>query len=331
MALPIGEGQTISPPFIVAFMTQAIAPRATDKVLEIGTGSGYQAAVLSPLVAEVYSIEIVESLGVRAAQTLQRLKYDNVVTKVGDGFHGWPEYAPFDKIIVTCSPERIPPALVQQLNEGGRMVIPLGERFQQTLYVFQKTNGKLESERLEPTFFVPMTGQAEQVRVKKDDAGIPRLLNASFEATADGDQLVGWYYVRQAEIVAGTEAVDGNRCLRFQNDIPGRGAQALQAVGMDGRKIRTLDLAIWIRAADAHPGQSPQQLPRVELSFFDERQAPAGVHVVGPWHGTIAWTRKNARIEVPARARLAVVAVGMFGGTGQFTVDGMNLAVAQWR
>ena len=118
MALPIGGQQTISAPFIVAYMTEALDPKATDKVLEIGTGSGYQAAVLSPLVRSVYSIEIVEELGYKA--TLNKLKYDNVKTKVGDGFKGWPEYAPFDKIIVTCSPERVPIPLVQQLREGER-------------------------------------------------------------------------------------------------------------------------------------------------------------------------------------------------------------------
>src|SRR5690606_4895181 len=122
MALPIGAGQTISPPFIVAYMTEQIDPQPSDKVLEIGTGSGYQAAVLSPLVREVYSIEIVPSLGKAAERTLKRLKYDNVHTRVGDGFAGWPEAAPFDKIIVTCSPEDVPEPLVDQLAEGGRMI-----------------------------------------------------------------------------------------------------------------------------------------------------------------------------------------------------------------
>ncbi len=133
MALPIGDQQTISSPFIVSYMTESLDPQPTDKVLEIGTGSGYQAAVLAPLVKEVYTIEIVEPLGKRAEKTLADLGYKNVFVKVGDGFKGWPEHAPFDKIIVTCSPEKVPQALVEQLAEGGRMIVPVGERYQQTL------------------------------------------------------------------------------------------------------------------------------------------------------------------------------------------------------
>lgn len=169
MALPIGHGQTITSPFVVAFMTETLEPKPDDRVLEIGTGSGYQAAVLGRIVDSVYSIEIVEPLGRRAAKTLAQVGYDNVHTKVGDGYQGWPEHAPFDKIIVTCSPEKVPPELVKQLKEGGRLVIPLGERYQQMLYLFRKVNGELQKERLESTFFVPMTGRAEEKRVKLED------------------------------------------------------------------------------------------------------------------------------------------------------------------
>ncbi|MCA9266515.1 MAG: protein-L-isoaspartate(D-aspartate) O-methyltransferase, partial [Planctomycetales bacterium] len=143
MALPIGDQQTISSPFIVAYMTESLDPQGTDTVLEIGTGSGYQAAVLSPLVKHVYSIEIVPQLGKRAAATLQRLKYDNVTVRIGDGYLGWEEHAPYDKVIVTCSPEQVPQPLVDQLREGGRLIVPVGERYQQTLYLFRKQQGKL--------------------------------------------------------------------------------------------------------------------------------------------------------------------------------------------
>ena len=142
-ALPIGEKQTISAPFIVAFMTEVVDPQPTDKVLEIGTGSGYQAAVLSPLVKEVYTVEIVEALAQRARDTLHRLHYHNVFTKTGDGYQGWLEHAPFDKIIVTCSPEKAPQPLIDQLKEGGAMVVPVGQSYQQMLYVLRKTQRRL--------------------------------------------------------------------------------------------------------------------------------------------------------------------------------------------
>jgi protein-L-isoaspartate(D-aspartate) O-methyltransferase len=160
--LPIGYGQTISQPFIVALMTEQLRPRPTDRVLEIGTGSGYQAAILAELVAHVYSIEIVEPLAQRAEATLQRLGYKNVHLKSGDGYKGWPDAAPFDAIIVTCAPDHVPQPLVEQLKEGGRMVIPVGGRFEQQLYLLEKENGQLRRRGVEPVRFVPMKGEAEK-------------------------------------------------------------------------------------------------------------------------------------------------------------------------
>ncbi len=158
---PIGHGQTISQPYIVAFMTEKLAPRKTDRVLEIGTGSGYQAAVLSSLVQDVYSIEIIDELADKAARTLARLGYQNVHVRSGDGFRGWPEHAPFDAVIVTCAPDEIPEPLIDQLKDGGRMVIPVGDATSQTLYVFEKRSGKLEQKEVLPVRFVPMTGEGD--------------------------------------------------------------------------------------------------------------------------------------------------------------------------
>ena len=141
--LPIGYDQTISQPYIVALMTEKLELKPTDRVLEIGTGSGYQAAILGELAAEVYTIEIVEPLGKTAAATLQRLGYKNVHLRIGDGYKGWPEHAPYDAVIVTCAPEKVPQPLVDQLKDGGRMVIPVGERFAQQLYLLEKKNGQL--------------------------------------------------------------------------------------------------------------------------------------------------------------------------------------------
>lgn len=160
--LPIGHGQTISQPYIVAYMTEQLAAEPHHKVLEIGTGSGYQAAVLSRLVHEVYTIEIVEALTLRATADLQRLGYTNVITKTGDGYRGWQENAPFDSIIVTCAPEHVPEPLVQQLKEGGRIVIPVGGYGAQELYVSEKRHGQLRLLHTLPVRFVPMTGAAQE-------------------------------------------------------------------------------------------------------------------------------------------------------------------------
>ena len=159
--LPIGHSQPISEPYVVAFMTEKIQPRPTDRVLEIGTGSGYQAAVLAELTSEVYTIEIIKVLATRAAATLQRLGYTNVYTRVGDGYKGWPEAAPFDAIIVTCSPEKVPQPLIDQLTEGGRMIIPIGPAHRQELVLLHKHDGKLDRQAVLPIHFVPMTGEAQ--------------------------------------------------------------------------------------------------------------------------------------------------------------------------
>lgn len=156
---PIGEGQTISQPYIVALMTELLEPEETDRVLEIGTGSGYQAAILAELVKEVYTIEIIESLAKRAEELLKNLGYTNVYVRCGDGFKGWPEAAPFDGIIVTCAPTEIPPPLIEQLKIGGKLVIPVGEFFQE-LIVATKTETGIEKKSIIPVRFVPMTGEA---------------------------------------------------------------------------------------------------------------------------------------------------------------------------
>jgi protein-L-isoaspartate(D-aspartate) O-methyltransferase len=158
--LPIGYGQTISQPYIVAFMTEQLRPKSSDRILEVGTGSGYQAAILAELVSEVYSIEIVEPLAKSAEAILQRLGYKNVHLKTGDGYKGWPEEGPFDAIIVTCAPDKVPQQLVDQLKDDGRMVIPVGDRFAQQLYLLEKKNGQLKQSATLPVRFVPMTGEA---------------------------------------------------------------------------------------------------------------------------------------------------------------------------
>lgn len=157
-ALPIGHDQTISQPFIVALMTDLAAVNAGDRVLEIGTGSGYQAAVLAELGAEIYSIEIVPELGRQAAEILEKLGYDNLHLRIGDGYKGWPEAAPFSAIIVTAAPENIPQALIDQLAVGGKMVVPVGpaSRTQTLTVITKQANGSTTSREIVPVGFVPM-------------------------------------------------------------------------------------------------------------------------------------------------------------------------------
>ncbi len=159
--LPIGQGQTISQPFIVAFMTEVLELNKDDTVLEVGTGSGYQAAILGKIAKEVYTIEIVPALAESAQKLLEKLRFENVHVRQGDGYLGWPEKAPFDAIIVTCAPDHVPEPLVNQLKEGGRLVIPIGEQGGiQQLVLLRKKDGKIFQENKLDVRFVPMTGKA---------------------------------------------------------------------------------------------------------------------------------------------------------------------------
>ena len=159
--LPIGLGQTISQPYIVAYMTERLHLDGSEKVLEIGTGSGYQAAVLGELAAEVYTIEIIPELARRSARDLERLGYENVHVREGDGYRGWPGQAPFDAVIVTAAPASVPPALVDQLALGGRMVLPVGDSYQELVLITRSEEG-VERRELIPVRFVPMTGEARK-------------------------------------------------------------------------------------------------------------------------------------------------------------------------
>ena len=320
--IPIGEKQTISSPFIVAYMTQSLDPQVTDKVLEIGTGSGYQAAVLSPLVAKVYSIEIVRSLGERAERTLKKLNYENVHTKVGDGFKGWPDAAPFDKIIVTCSPEDIPQPLVDQLVEGGLIIVPMGERHQQTLFLMRKRDGKMEREALRPTLFVPMTGRAEDAREVLPDGSNPTLLNSDFEEGMDDNGFVnGWYYQRKLELVEDKLSPGGNFHIKFSNDVPGQHAHVMQGVAIDGRLVSKLRIGGSFKSEDVVAGPHRNDLPAIVLTFYNNNREELGSQYFGPFEGTQAWKNYDREIRVPVGCREAILRVGLFGATGSASFD----------
>lgn len=165
MPLPIGKGQTISQPYIVALMTQVLELKGNEKVLEVGTGSGYQAAILAELTKEVYTIEIIENLGKEAEERLKELGYTNIKVKIGDGYYGWQEYAPFDAIIVTAAAGAIPQPLIDQLKVGGRIVIPVGDESEQKLLLIQKQpGGKLKENEITGVLFVPLVGEHPEVK-----------------------------------------------------------------------------------------------------------------------------------------------------------------------
>lgn len=325
-ALDIGHKQTISPPFIVAYMTEVLDPQPTDRVLEIGTGSGYQAAVLSGLVQDVYTIEIVEPLGESATRLLARLGYSNVHVKIGDGYAGWPEHAPFDKIIVTCSPEKVPQPLIDQLQDGGRLIVPLGERYQQVFHLFEKRDGQLHETKLLPTLFVPMTGTSEAQREVLPDPRRPRIVNGGFESsTLEAGKADGWHYQRRSELVE-AGAPEGTRFLRFQNDDPGRTAHMLQGLPIDGPSISAVRVSLKMQLNNLRPGPETYEVPGLLLHFFDAQRRPVGVQQLGPWRSNVpTWTTVSGVIPVPRGAHEAIVQVGLNGATGTLSLDDLRL------
>lgn len=324
--VPIGKSQTISSPFIVAYMTQELDPQPTDKVLEIGTGSGYQAAILSPLVKEVYSIEIVEKLGKSAAKVLEKLKYDNVFTKIGDGYKGWKENAPFDKIIVTCSPEAIPQPLVDQLVEGGIIIVPMGERHQQTLFLMKKTDGEMKRFALRPTLFVPMTGAAEDNRKILPDPSKPQLINSGFEQGLDEKGFAeGWYYQRQLTLEKGSAEEGANNFVQFKNNVPGQLAQVMQAFACDGRKVPLVKFSASFSCENVVVGPRQNDLPTAVISFYDEERQELGMFSLGPHKGTKDWFTQSKVIRIPRSAREGIVRIGLWGATGTARFDNVTV------
>ncbi|MGI9467299.1 MAG: protein-L-isoaspartate(D-aspartate) O-methyltransferase [Rubripirellula sp.] len=351
MAVPIGDSQTISSPFTVALMTETLRPSETDRVLEVGTGSGYQAAVLSPLVEHVYSVEIMPCLSRQASATLRRLKYDNVSTRVADGFEGWPEAAPFDKIIVTCSPESVPEPLIKQLREGGTLIIPVGERYQQTLFRMVKTNGKLVQEELRPTLFVPMTGEAEHGRQVLPDATNPALVNGNFEIKARptsgpansltplpitaavrmAAQIPGWYYGRQVSLVDGSTrnpAAVGKTFVRFTNQTPGLSSHLLQGISVDGRHVQQLALSGFCRTSGVVVGADANAAPMISISLYDGSRSELAVFWLGPFGGSHDWKAQKTVFDVPVASREAILRIGLFGATGMADFDDIRLSKA---
>ena len=325
-ALSIGHAQTISPPYIVAYMTEQVAPKPTDKILEIGTGSGYQAAVLSLLANQVYTIEIVEPLGKQAESLLKQLGMDNVHVRISDGYKGWAEAAPFDSIIVTCSPEAVPQPLTDQLKEGGRMMIPVGERYQQSFYLCKKVNGKLEQERLMQTLFVPMTGEAEEKRLVQPDAAKPAIVNGNFQEIHKDSTPTHWHYARNVAILKGEK--NEPNIARFVRKRPDRTstmqdlgfAQMLQGFAIDGRSVPVLRIDYWIRGERVTALQGPVMTPSATLVFYDENRNLIDEVPLGRCTGTFSWRQISNGIRIKPETREAVLFLGLLVSSGQLDI-----------
>jgi len=329
LALPIGHQQTISPPYIVAYMTNELAPQPDDRVLEIGTGSGYQASVLAQIVKDVYTIEIVSALSKQAEKRMQDLGYTNVHCLDGDGFKGWPEHAPFDKIIVTCSPENIPQPLIDQLKEGGRMIIPVGERYQQSFHLLVKENGELKDERLASTLFVPMTGESEDLRRIQPDPDRPQIVNGSFDLDEnDDDKTDGWHYQRQTSM-CDESPMDGQYCLRFENKDSALISQALQGSAINGRTVGTLRLNYWVRCNSILPGREISEQAAVVVHFYDNIRREVGTTVLGKWRGSFGWQNANSTVIVPSNAKELIIRIGLNGAQGQLDLDDLQMTAVK--
>ena len=239
MALPIGEGQTISPPFIVAYMTEQLDPQPTDKVLEIGTGSGYQAAVLSPLVKEVYTIEIVEPLGRQAAaRAAEAASTRTSSPRSATATWAGPRTRRSTRSSSPARRKKCRSRSSISSREGGRMIVPVGERYQQMFYLFAKKDGKLVSEALRPTLFVPMTGKAETLREVKPDPRTRRSSTAASKSrtwrTRRKCRRVGTTCGKRRSWPTTRTRPKGSNIIVFKNETPGRGCQALQGFAVDG-------------------------------------------------------------------------------------------------
>ena len=210
------------------------------------------------------------------------------------------------------------------------MVVPVGERYRQTLYLMRKTDGKLKKEALRATLFVPMTGEAESQRKVKPDPANPQLFNGSFEETttnAEGhEEPTGWHYQRQLTSKSNSSAPDGKRYVTFENSEPGRGCHALQGFAVNGRAISSLDLHYWVRGKNIRPGAKPEDLPRIVVTFYDDRRATVGEEATGQFDGTFAWREETGHIRVPLKAREAIIRIGLLGAVGELSLDGLRIS-----
>lgn len=327
VAITYGDGNVILPPLVTAHLIEKLDPQKNDKVLVIGAGSGYSTALISRMSREVYAVEIDRAVATTAEETLRSLKYTNVKLRVGDGFEGWKEHAPYQRIIVECSPDSVPRPLVDQLAEEGTLLVPTGSEFDQTMYLCKKVNGELTTLSLWPTLLVPMKGKAEELRSHSGLLRTPSILNGGFEEIVPStkDVPTNWAYVRQGNVVEDSSCPEGSHALSFVNVTRGVAATAIQAFPVDGKNVSELTLACKIWGKDIRPGQNRQQLPRMEVRFYDEKLRYVGGDWMGGWNMTFSWVKKDHVFNVPRPAKFAVLRIGLGGATGEIRFDDIRL------
>ncbi|HCO26382.1 MAG TPA: protein-L-isoaspartate(D-aspartate) O-methyltransferase, partial [Gimesia maris] len=227
--------------------------------------------------------------------------------------------------IVTCSPEKVPQPLIDQLKEGGMLLIPLGERYQQVFHLFQKEKGELKHKRLIPTLFVPMTGRSEEKREVKPDPLKPEIVNGSFEIDANNDQKVdNWHYQRRVSRMT-SQAPQGAAYLQFENETPERLSQILQGMAIDGSHVNSLEISLQLSYLNTVQGKQSYQKPGLIIHFYDSIRRNIGQAYLGPWLGSRGWHQEKKTIPIPPQTREAVIQLGLNGGTGILNVDALKI------
>ena len=329
MAFPIGDKQTISPPFIVAYMTEPLDPQPTDKVLEIGTGSGYQAAVLSPLVKEVYTIEIVESLGKSAADARSSgSKYKNVVHQSRRRLSRLARArARSTKSSSPARPRKCPSPLIDQLKEGGSMVVPVGERYQQTLYSLPQEGRQAGSRDAAAHAVRAHDRQGRRSPQGQARPGQTRSSSTAASKKKPTQRGPARLVLRTACEVGGRrEAPDGKHYVSFTNDEPGRLPPiCCKAFAIDGRKVKQLKVSARVMTKNVVRGADDNEQCYILFTLYDDQRRDLGMQVMGPFLGTSDWHEETRTFDIPITAREGIFRIGLFGATGFAAYDKISI------
>ncbi len=281
--------------------------------------------MLSPLVKDVYSIEIVKELGEKATKVLHRLGYKNVHTKIGDGYQGWAEHAPVRQDHRHCSPENVPQPLIDQLTDGGLMIIPVGERYQQTLMRMRKKGDALEKEALRPTLFVPMTGAAEDARKIQADPAHPTRSMEISKSIHEDRRCARLVLQRGMVWNADKHSPSGEHYVSFNNDEAGTPTTLLQGFAIDGEVVRKLKIAAFVRTQHVTVGQAADEWPAITIQFFDSKRERLALNWIGPFKGTFAWSEREKEFDVPINTKEAIISIGLFGAVGRVSFDNVRI------